>query len=108
MKYQGLCFRCEERAQVMEGKHGSRCECNEKDHSSVACYMYKPVKPVTLTPLRGYEKRPRINISALCAREQGVEVADCDLKVKGGHKNKYITLYWEPKEYKKKRSIKTR
>jgi hypothetical protein len=67
LKQIGLCWRCEHRALWFEteGKHQPRCECGsvyqtEKDrpdglkgkiitgHSSGACYMFKPVKPVTL------------------------------------------------------------
>lgn len=53
---QPLCYRCDWRASYHETGDGPRCECKDKGAVS-SCYMYRPVRPLTMTPIKG-EKRP--------------------------------------------------
>lgn len=97
----GLCFRCEERARVMEGEHGSRYECNNKNVNVCSCYMYKPVKPVVTKISKGYKKDLRFAPAIVSARETGCEILDGKLILEDFGYGK-ACLYWKPiKKYKK-------
>lgn len=99
MKRIGLCFRCEQRARVMEGEHGPRYECNEKTSSRVSCYMYRPVRPVVTKKAPGYKKRPRFGPGLICAREMAVEVCSDKhgLLVPRDLGRGKVCLFWMPK-----------
>lgn len=117
----GLCWRCEHRIRFLEsgGKWHPRCECGtvyqkEKDgekiidgHNSHACYMYKPVKPVTLE--KAQSGRPFIpGMSMITARMSGTmdeDGKDFELHCEMIGRNK-CRIYWLPvekKEVKKKK-----
>ena len=99
MKVQGLCFRCEHRAQHLDSKeaHQPRYECGEIKSSVCGCYMYQPVKPVVTSMLKGERKCLRFGPAMLSARELGVKVAeDIMLKIHKGTRGEAF-LYWSPK-----------
>jgi len=64
-----LCYRCEVRAMFLEttkwvnGKikrrgFQPRCECGDITSSKIACYMYKPCRPIKVEPLDKDDPRP--------------------------------------------------
>ena len=65
----GLCFRCEYRAEFFESGRKPRVECGNIENGNYSCYMYKPVLPVVLSPMPGYEDRPRFGPAMICGRE---------------------------------------
>ena len=96
-KNQGLCFRCEHRAVYYETGRAPRCECGDIDSCKFACYMYRPVCPVTTTPLDKGDKRPRHGPSMISSREQFKEVASA-FRLTLHQDGDSSTLYWVPKE----------
>ena len=70
-----LCFRCEHRAKNLEtnGKHQPRCECGDIEHSKLACYMYKPTKPVTLEKWPPDDKSSQFWPAFISARSKQAE-----------------------------------
>lgn len=90
-----LCFRCEFRTLVMEGNPGPRSECNQTDKAVHACYMYRPVAPLILKPIKG-EKRPILAHYYLSGRCHSVGIAEGEyhaVKRKNG-----TVAYWRPKK----------
>jgi len=55
----GLCHRCEHRAQYLEtgGRYQPRCECGMTGRAVWTCYLFQPVKPLLLE--RNEEEDPR-------------------------------------------------
>ena len=94
---QGLCFRCEYRAQHLETGGSPRFECGDIRSCKHACYMYKPVCPVTTRPLNTGDPRPRHGPAMISSREAFDEIAvDFELELQeDGDKS---TLHWIPKE----------
>lgn len=89
----GLCFRCEYRARYYEEGEGPRCECKEPDHSVGSCYMYAPVHPCSLKPVKG-DNRPIFGPAFIGARMQRVEGHGFELAL--SKQKKTFTLYWRP------------
>lgn len=89
----GLCFRCEHRANYLENGSQPRCECGDIKSSKYACYMYKPVRPVVLSPLNKEDKRPRFAGSFISKREKFERIAEGKIKVKILNEDNVI-LYW--------------
>ena len=71
----GLCFRCEHRARYHETGIQPRLECGEAGKSKSACYMYAPVRPLIVKPIKG-ESRPLFGMHMLSGRMEAVSVAD--------------------------------
>ena len=96
-KRQGLCFRCEYRAHHLETGGSPRFECGDIKSCKHACYMYKPVCPVTTRPLDVGDPRPRHGPAIISSREAFDEIAvDFELTLhEDGDKS---TLYWIPKK----------
>ena len=79
---EGMCFRCENRAQFLENGARPRFECGEVESSKYACYSYRPVSPVVLTRLETeLEERPDFGPWAISARMKFVRVAKVKLDV---------------------------
>lgn len=78
-------------------------ECGDIEHSSCACYMYKPVKPVTVGIAPGYEGRKGLRDcgAMIRPRESVIEVAHCSLSVENDGDNR--TYYWVPKKVEDKK-----
>ena len=94
-KRQGLCFRCEYRAQYFEEGHAPRSECGGIESSKHVCYMYRPVCPVTTVPWDKGDKRPRHGPAMISSREQFKEVAR-DFRLTLYQDGDSSTLYWVP------------
>lgn len=75
IKRQGLCYRCEHRANFYETGEGSRCECKSPEMSVNSCYMYRPVRPVVIKRNDG-DERPQFGLSIISARSHFVRLAD--------------------------------
>jgi hypothetical protein len=93
-----LCFRCEHRAKYLEKKikdkdaSAPRAECYMAESCVMGCYMFQPVKPITIRPRKGDKRPMTLNIiSCRVERSEDVELnlrlVDCE--------NKYL-LYWVP------------
>jgi len=93
---QGLCHRCEYRAQFFETGRRPRYECGDSTSNKYGCYMYRPVKPVVLKADKD-DKRPQFGPWFLSSRSYFVRVADemvLDMKeIKEGN-----IIYWVFKE----------
>ncbi len=97
-----LCFRCEHRAKYFEEGHTPRYECGLPEGSKAVCYMYKPVKPCSLT-YPDYEgeygriNRERLPIGGIMgSRMQFKEVAQGKLSIE--EKDGVYTPYWVSRE----------
>lgn len=57
--YLPLCYRCHHRARFLEtgGMEEPRFECSQIEHAVMACYMFRPCRPLALRPQQG-DKRP--------------------------------------------------
>ena len=75
-----LCYRCEHRAQSLEGWPAPRAECGTREMAVSSCYMYRPVTPVLLRRVKG-DRRPVCGPWVLSARMEAVDVApgECEL-----------------------------
>jgi hypothetical protein len=96
-----LCFRCEFRARFHETGSGPRHEC-KMDYGVRSCYMYRPVRPCLLEPLRK-DIRPRFGPSLISSRERCAGIADGSYvakKVKGN----VCVLYWTPNKRRRNES----
>jgi hypothetical protein len=89
----GLCFRCEHRARFFETEAAPRCECGNTDLAVGSCYMYTPVKPLTIQRLKG-DRRP-ITLNVLSARVAKSPKQMALRPSVQAHK-KDILVYWEP------------
>lgn len=89
----GLCFRCEYRAQFLENDRRARYECGEIESSVFGCYMFKPVRPITIKPRNG-DPRP-LALGLLSCRVERVE-EDPDLILTSLINDEGILVYWEP------------
>lgn len=99
----GLCFRCENRANVLEKKAiASRCECKDIERAVVSCYMYTPIKPVVTEPAYKNDIRPRFAGAMISKREKFSEIMDGDLAVEDLGKGR-MCLYWKPKAKKRRK-----
>lgn len=96
-KKQGLCFRCESRAQYLETGNGPRAECKDVECVKYSCYMFKPVKPITTVPSNPGDERPRHGPAMISSREQFKEVAT-EFQLTLHQDGDNCTLYWVPKE----------
>ena len=80
---EGLCFRCEQRAQFLENGSRPRFECGLVEETKYACYSYRPVTPVVLQRLETeLKERPDFGPWMLSARMKFVRVAKGKLGVK--------------------------
>lgn len=85
----GLCHRCEYRASFLDGGARPRYQCGDKGKTVIGCYMYLPVIPLVVSPLKG-EKRPVFGPPMIAGRVEPVRVATTKEvkavagKVKGG------------------------
>jgi len=70
-----LCYRCEYRAAYNETGHGPRCECQDVNTAVVSCYMYRPPRPLVISPNKG-EDRPLHIGAAFSGRGHAVKIAD--------------------------------
>ena len=96
-----LCFRCEHRAQFLEGKGQPRCECGDIERAVSSCYMFLPVRPLRTERTDKTDLRPEHGGYFGC-RMKAVEVMEdwmVDLTKDG-------VLYWKPPKRNKKRSTK--
>ena len=103
-KISGLCFRCEYRARYLETGSGPRCECGMTTRSSYSCYIYTPVRPLSIT---ANEKDRRFPLwpwmlSARChsAGLANVFLTAKIIKGKRRSEDKFIK-YWLPVEEEK-------
>jgi hypothetical protein len=73
--------------------------------------MYKPVKPLILTPIRG-EKRPMYPLTGwgISGRVNGqrVEVLKKELQLRAKALGKSLLFYWEPKDVKSASAVKSK
>lgn len=76
-----LCYRCEHRAKAHETGWGPRVECKDLGRAVVACYMYRPVTPVTLEPIEG-EDRDILEAPMLAGRSRGIGLAHGTVKAR--------------------------
>jgi len=74
MSAQPLCYRCEHRAAYLETGEQPRSHCGQVDTAVISCYMYRPVKPVVLTPDKG-DGRPLGAPAMIAARAEAVGIA---------------------------------
>ena len=95
MNNQGLCFRCEYRAEYLEIGHAPRFECGVPTSSVSGCYMFQPVKPIVIKPREG-DNRP-LSLNYFSARVERVDVSP-ELELKGEETKEGILVYWKPKE----------
>ncbi len=97
---QGLCLRCEYRAQHYESGHAPRSECHEPAMNMARCYMYLPVKPVSLKYPEyageyGELNDQRSPVSGIMgARMEAAGVIDYELNTE--EKDGIFTHYWIP------------
>lgn len=89
-----MCFRCEWRAQFLEGGARLRHECGDPTTSKHACYMYQPVRPVVLRRIDN-DPRPEYGGFFGC-RQEAVRVADVTGMVHRTDNESFP--YWVPKE----------
>ena len=75
-----LCFRCERRAEFLEGGTRPRYECGEAGKSVSGCYMYRPVRPVVLG--KDDDIRPQFGPPIIASRSRYVGLADMELLVR--------------------------
>ena len=88
----GLCFRCDYRADFLEGGRQPRFECGDVKVSMFGCYMYKPTKPVVLKK-RHDDKRPQFAGTMLASRSEYAGEPEMELRVESD--GKCAVLYWE-------------
>ena len=79
-----MCTRCEHRAQFLDALNEDyqprpRHECGDITSSKIACYMYRPCKPVIMTQLNKDDPRPQHGGYFGC-RMRGVKLADLRTK----------------------------
>jgi len=91
----GLCFRCEYRARFLETKRQPRFECGMIESTVMGCYMFQPVKPISIKPRNG-DNRP-VTLNILSARVERVE-EDIELKLEAKNGLNGTLIYWQPKE----------
>ena len=103
-----LCFRCEHRAKylekLLESKYSKdpvhiprpRFECGNIDTAVMGCYMFKPVKPVTIKPRDG-DNRP-LSLDILSCRVEQDE--NIELNIVFDKIDDKILPYWTPKKPK--------
>jgi DNA-directed RNA polymerase subunit RPC12/RpoP len=119
---QGLCNRCETRAEHFETGSQPRCECGSvelvkadkddvvaascphcngrvraKPQAVVGCYMYRPVRPVVLQKRAG-DGRPQFSEAMVSARSEGVRTACSkeDIDLASWSKGNDTMLFWMP------------
>lgn len=90
VKNEGLCFRCEHRALFLENGHRPRCECGDIESNKMGCYMYRPVRPVTLGK-KSDDPRP-VTLNYFSARVYFKKIADVDLTAEV-NKNEFTAFY---------------
>ena len=71
-----LCFRCEHRAEFLEGKRRPRYECGLVTQSKHTCYMFKPCKPVVLEKSDKKDFRPPLVGDLFSCRSKAVKLRD--------------------------------
>ena len=76
-----LCFRCEHRAMFLETERRPRMECGDVAKSVSGCYMYRPPRPVVISPREG-EERPIFIAPAFAGRAKFVCIADGEYVLK--------------------------
>lgn len=57
-----LCFRCEFRAQHLEGKYSLRAECKDIYNSKISCYAFKPCKEIIFEEQIANKRRYQIAV----------------------------------------------
>lgn len=80
IQHQGLCFRCEHRAQFLETGSGPRCECQMNTQQVVGCYMYRPCAPVVMKKASG-DKRGVGDMVIVRARSHGTRLLDVNYRI---------------------------
>lgn len=95
MNNKGLCFRCEYRAQFLESKRQPKYECGEVNSAVGGCYMFQPVKPISIKPKNG-DGRP-ITLNILSARVERVE-ENVELKLEAKNGLNGTLIYWMPEK----------
>jgi hypothetical protein len=93
----GLCYRCDHRALFLETDIQPRCECGDVERSVHSCYMYRPVKPVTVSRNKG-DSRPLIP-GLFSARFHKCAESRVELCMK--QEPKGYLIYWAPREKKR-------
>ena len=87
----------------LEKGYRPRCECGDEKKSVHSCYMYQPVKPVSIAKNKD-DKRPQFGPWIISARSHFVDIPELELnaeKTKNGS-----ILFWIPKKGKK--NVKTK
>ena len=93
---QGLCHRCEYRAQFFESGNRPRYECGDPACNKHGCYMYRPVRPVLLKRDMD-DERPQFGPWMFSSRSYFVRLAEeMELHVKQSEEGNI--LYWNFKE----------
>jgi len=92
---QGLCFRCEHRAEFLETGNRPRYECGDPTMNCLGCYMYLPVKPVVLEKLDPNDPRPQFSAPFISARSKFVAIAK-NLSLSRYVHGEESTPYWIP------------
>ena len=88
-----LCYRCERRALFLENGSGPRFECKDVQHSVNSCYMFNPVKPISVKRLNT-DPRP-ISLNMLGCRVNAGET-DGRFKLYYGYiSDNEVFPYWK-------------
>lgn len=102
VRHYGLCWRCQYRAEAMEGRGQRRMECGSPGTAVGSCYMFKPTYPLVMRADKG-DRRPVHGPAMISARAHAVRELNCicrGIKVRGG-----VVAYWdastEPVTFKK-------
>ena len=96
-----LCYRCEHRAQFLEQGRGPRCEC-KTDRAVFSCYMYKPVKPITLCLADGEERSEHLPPLLAGRSQRAPEDREIPLECVADIKGRYHVRYWRIKAKERK------
>ena len=93
-----LCFRCEHRAKYLEeytvnkNVYAPRAECYQTGQCVISCYLFQPVKPISIKPIDG-DVRP-LSLNILSCRIKRVDAPELELTTKQTGES-YI-VYWQP------------
>jgi hypothetical protein len=91
----GLCYRCEHRANFFETGSRPRCECGDVQTTKAGCYMYRPVRPVTLAPAKD-DPRPQFGPAMLSSRSY-VAKTQIPMRATLSTCGDESVIYWKPK-----------
>jgi len=93
-QHNGLCYRCEHRAEYFEAGRALRYECGMTSLAVHSCYAYEPVKPLTIIKQKG-DQRPFLAGIIACRAVRASKQFPLVVDIKRFSKKK-ILPYWRP------------